>query len=120
MGYVFVGLTVLFTVYGQLVIKWQIGDQDLPEGFVDKIIFLLMQLLNPWIFSGFAAAFLAANCWMVAMTKLPLNKAYPFTSLALVLVLFGSYSLLGEKISLATFVGTAFIVTGLIIICQKF
>jgi len=44
-------------------------------------------LLNPWIISGLAAALLASVTWMAAMTRLPLSHAYPFTTLAFVLVM---------------------------------
>lgn len=90
----------------------------MPEGLVQKIIFLFAQLLNPWVFSGFAAAFIAALAWMAAMTKLPLNKVYPFTSLAIVLVLVGSSLALGERISRSVIIGAVLIVFGLIIICR--
>ena len=59
-GHVYILLTLLFTVYGQLVLKWQMGQaRAMPEGSVAKILFLLQQFLNPWIMSGFLAAFLA-------------------------------------------------------------
>lgn len=118
MGYILVATTVIFTVYGQLVIKWKLGSQVMPEGLAQKILFLFNQLLDPWVFSGFAAAFIAALAWMAAMTKLPLNKAYPFTSLAIVLVLVGSSIALGERISRSVVVGAVLIVLGLITICQ--
>ncbi len=100
MGYFFLALTVLLTAYGQLLIKWQL-DGKLPDGIVDKATFLRLQLLNPWISSGFVA-FLAAYSWVVAMTQLPLYTAYTFASHAIVLVLVGSYFILDEELSGAT------------------
>ena len=117
-GYLCVCLTLLFTVYGQLVIKWQLGSQELPEGGLTKIIFLLQQLLNPWVFSGFASAFLAALCWMAAMTKLPISQAYPFMSLAFVIVIIASGYLFNEPIGVNKFIGAAFIVAGLVFISR--
>ena len=118
MGPVCVALTILFTVYGQLVLKWQLSGLTLPEGSVEKVTFLLKQLLNPWIFSGFAAAFLASLCWMAAMTKLKLSDAYPFMSLAFVLVMLLSWPLFGESPSLSKVVGTMVVVAGLIIVSR--
>ena len=87
-SYFFVFLTIFFTVYGQVVIKWQISSSGaLPDLYMDKLLFLLKLLLNPWMVSAFAAAFVAAICWMAAMTKLHLSYAYPFMGLTFVLVL---------------------------------
>lgn len=115
-GVYYVGLTILLTVYGQLVLKWQIGGQELPQGSIYKLLFLMRQLLNPWILSGFCAAFLASLCWMAAMTKLKLSQAYPFMSLAFVLVMFLSWPLFGELPTTSRLLGTLVVVAGLIII----
>ena len=62
LGHFFIALTLLFTVYGQLVLKWQMGGAGtLPPGGPDKLVFLLRQFLNPWVVSGFVAAFLFAE-----------------------------------------------------------
>ena len=96
-GIIYVFATIAFTVYGQLIIKWQVNQVgQLPVDTSDKAQFLLSILLRPWILTGFAAAFLAAVAWMAAMTKFKLSEAYPFTSLAFVLVMFFSHFLFGE------------------------
>lgn len=118
MGPICVALTILFTVYGQLVLKWQLSGLTLPEGSIEKVTFLLMQLLNPWIFSGFASAFLASLCWMAAMTKLRLSDAYPFTSLSLVLVLIASSIFFSEPLNTTKVWGTITIVVGLVIVSR--
>ncbi|MDA3926945.1 MAG: EamA family transporter [Kiritimatiellae bacterium] len=119
MNYIYILLTLLFTVYGQLVLKWQISKAGaLPNSALSKFLFLLQQFLNPWILSGFIAAFLASLCWMAAMTKFELNEVYPFMSLAFVLIMLFSVVFLGESISLSKIVGTGFIVLGLIILAQ--
>jgi hypothetical protein len=73
-GHFYIVLTLLFTVYGQLVLKWQMGQAgSMPEGGIDKVLFLLQQFLNPWIISVLFAAFLASLDWMAAMTRFELN-----------------------------------------------
>lgn len=116
MGYVYIGLTIAFTVYGQLVLKWQVGDAGpLPVESAQKLIFLIRLLLNPWVFSGFCAAFLASLAWMAAMTKFQLSYAYPFMSLNFVLVLALSSLLFHEPISTAKVAGLALIVLGIVV-----
>lgn len=109
-------MTILLTVYGQLITKWQLGTRELPIGGINKVLFLLKQCFNPWVSSTFAAAFLAALCWMAAMTTLPISVAYPFTSLAFVLVMLGSRVFFGEPLSSGKFAGTVLLVISLVLI----
>lgn len=118
-GHLYIVLTLFFTVYGQLVLKWQMGGAGpLPAGGADKILFLLGQFLNPWILSGFVSAFLASMAWMAAMTRFDLGYAYPFMSLAFVIVMVFSVSFLGEAVSAAKVAGTLMVITGLIVIAR--
>lgn len=118
-GHFYILLTLLFTVYGQLVLKWQMGQaRSMPEGGIDKIFFLLQQFLNPWIMSGFFSAFLASLAWMAAMTRFELNYAYPFMSLAFVIVMLFSVLFLNESLTLQSVLGTVMVVAGLIVIAR--
>lgn len=115
-GYLYIALTILFTVYGQLVLKWQVSQAGpFPVATGAKIGFLLELLLKPWIISGFLAAFLASLCWMAAMTKFPLSHAYPFMSLAFVLVLCLSALIFHEPLTWLKAIGMACIVVGIVI-----
>jgi drug/metabolite transporter (DMT)-like permease len=112
MSYAYVAATVLLTVYGQLVVKWQVTEAARHGEPTDRAAFLLALIANPWVVSALAAAFGAALCWMLAMVKLDLSHAYPFVSLSFVLVLFLSAALFGEPLSLAKMAGVALIVAG--------
>ena len=116
MSYLYIAFTILLTVYGQVVIKWQVlGAGAFPEAPADKLHFLFALLLNPWIISAFAAALLASVFWMAAMTKLQLSHAYPFMSLAFVLVLLASGVFFHEPITLPKIIGVALVVAGLVV-----
>lgn len=116
MSYFYVLLTILFTVYGQLIIKWQVLQAGaFPEDGTAKIWFLLHLLLNPWVISAFVAALLASVTWMVAMTKLQLSHAYPFMSLAFILVMIFSGLLFHEPITLPKIIGIVLVIIGLAI-----
>lgn len=118
-GHFFIFLTLAFTVYGQLVLKWQMGSAgSLPQGHLDKLGFLLQQFTNPWIFSGFVAAFVASLAWMAAMTRFDLNYAYPFMSLAFVIVMILGVLFLGETLSARKIIGTLMVVAGLVVIAR--
>ena len=116
MSYAYIAATVLLTVYGQLVVKWQVGKASGHGGDpADRAAFLLGLLTNPWVLSAFAAAFCAALCWMLAMVKLDLSHAYPFVAVSFVLVLFLSALLFSEPLSWLKVIGTLLIVAGVAI-----
>ena len=116
MGYIYVILTILFTTYGQLVLKWRmINKPDIPIGFRDKIKFMFTLYSDLWILS----AFFASISWMLAVKNFELSKVYPFMGLNFILVMFLSYSFLGEQINLNKIGGVFLIILGLIFISKK-
>ncbi len=116
MSYVYVLLTIILTVYAQVIIKWQVSQAgQLPAGMAGKIYFLGRLLLNPWVISAFSAALLAALSWMAALTELELSFAYPFMSLAFVLVLILGGLVLNETVTPGRILGVVLIVAGLIV-----
>jgi drug/metabolite transporter (DMT)-like permease len=118
-GHVYVALTLIFTVYGQLVLKWQIDQAGaMPDAAPGKLKFLIGLLVNPWILSGFLSAFAASIAWMAAMTRLDLNYAYPFMSLAFVIVMAFSVLFLGESLSAPRVAGTILVVLGLVVMMR--
>lgn len=116
MGYLYIFGTILFTVYGQLIMKWRIARYGaLPTEFLDKILFLFKILFDPFIFSGFISAFIASLFWMSAMTKFDISYAYPFMSGSFVLVFVLSMILFNEPFSYYKLTGLLLIVAGIIV-----
>lgn len=114
-GYFYIFGTIVLTVYGQLILKWRILKYGaLPEGLAHKVIFLGKLLLDPYIFSGFVAAFAASFFWMAAMTKFDISFAYPFMSGAFVLVFLCSIYLFNEPATWQKIIGLVLIVLGII------
>jgi multidrug transporter EmrE-like cation transporter len=114
MGYFYIFGTIFFTVYGQLILKWRINDYGvLPDGILEKTQFLFNLLLDPWIFSGFASAFVASFFWMAAMTKFDVSHAYPIIvgGLAILTSVF-AVIFLKESVSLYKVMGVILIVAG--------
>jgi multidrug transporter EmrE-like cation transporter len=116
MDYFYIFSTIAFTIYGQLVLKWQMSQAGpLPLVLSDRIWFLARLLLNPWIISAFASAFLASLCWMAAMSRFQISHAYPFTSLSFVIILLLSALLFHEPVTPLKLIGLALIVIGIIV-----
>ena len=115
--YFYIFFTLLFTVYGQLILKWRLSNLKviLPELVTDKLIYLIKLVLDPFIFSGFIAAFIASLFWMAAMTKFEITHAYPFMSLAPALVFLLGVFVLNESFTLGKVIGLLIIMIGIFI-----
>jgi drug/metabolite transporter (DMT)-like permease len=115
-GFSYVLGSVLCTVYGQIVVKWQVAKAGaLPAALSEKILFLFKLVLNPWIMTAMVGGFLALVCWLAAMTKFELSYAYPFMSLAFVFVLILSAVLFHEAVTVPKVLGTLLIIAGIIV-----
>lgn len=119
MGYLYVFLTILFTVYGQIILKWRISDLNwslnTTEGIGQMIVSYMKFLFDPLIFSGFVSAFVASVFWMLAMTKFELTYAYPFMSLSPALVFIVGIFVLGETFTIGKLLGLLIIMIGIIV-----
>ena len=118
--YFYIFGTVVFTVYGQLILKWRIGIYgQLPDSAYDKIVFLLKALLDPYILSGLFAAFVASLFWMAAMTKFDVSFAYPLITAGLTLItVFMAIVILNESISINKVIGVLLIMSGVLVMVR--
>jgi uncharacterized membrane protein len=115
-GYFYILGTIVFTVYGQLVLKWRIAQYgELPMHNTEKLVYLSRLFLDPFLVSGLASAFIASIFWLAAMTKFEISYAYPFMSLAFVLVLMLSVLLFKETLTVHKVIGMVLIVLGIVI-----
>ncbi|MCB1888225.1 MAG: EamA family transporter [Rhodocyclaceae bacterium] len=109
-------LTIFFTVYGQLIMRWQVSHAGpLPPSLGEKAMFVAVLLFKPWVLTAIAASFLAGVSWMLAMTRFEVSYAYPFMSLNFVLVLLMGALLLNEPLTLQKTLGVGLIVAGTIV-----
>lgn len=118
--YLYIALTIIFTVYGQLILKWRMNFLgQLPLTLLEKSKFMAIALLDPWILSCFTAAFLASLSWMAAMTKFELVQVYPLMSLNFVLVFLLAGTILNEPMTLYRILGLLFIVIGVVLLTRS-
>lgn len=117
--YIPIALTILLTVYSQIVFKWQIDVVGgMPAEWSDRIGYFIKLMLNFWVITSFGAAFLASFTWAAALAKFELSYAYPFTSLAYVTVLFLSAPLFREGLTLTKVLGTLIIMVGVYVVSR--
>ncbi len=119
MSYLFIALTIILTVYGQLVLKWQVGLHGhlLTTPLQPSNIAHL--LLKPWVITAFVAAFGASICWMAAINKLPLSRAYPYMSINFLLVAILASWLFREQLDTYKVTGTLIIMAGVIVLSRS-
>ena len=115
----YIGATIVFTVYSQLVMRWQVVNQGtLPPDVFGKISFVGHLFLNPWVLSSILASLFAGISWMLAMSRFEISYAYPWIGLNFVLMLLLGGLLFGESISMAKVIGTLLVVTGILVIAR--
>lgn len=116
MAYFFIAMTILLTVFGQLILKWQVGLHGHLLSGPFRLWNVAELVFKPWVFTALAAAFAASLCWMMAIKRLPLSTAYPFTALSFILVLAFSAIVFGEPVNAWKVTGTVMVVIGVIIL----
>ncbi len=121
MLYLYISGTILFTVYGQLILKWRIVKYgELPPGFQDKLFFLFKVMVDPFVFSGLVAALISALFWMAAMTKADISFAYPFITAGLTLLtVLLAIILLGEPMTWVKGAGIFLIIMGVVVMAYS-
>ena len=115
-GYFYILGTIIFTVYGQIVLKWRLSLRGImPDELAGKFKYLSQAFLDPLILSGFLSAFVASIFWMAAMTKFEITYAYPFMSLAPALVFLIGVLFLGETFTIGKVLGLVIIAIGIFV-----
>ena len=114
--YLFFTITIVATVYGQIVLRWQMAKLALPAGAAGKALFLAKTMfINPWVLSVPLAAAVAMLSWMVVLSKVKVSTAYPFMSLSFILVTIIGGLILKEPVGFGKIVGLALIVAGVVV-----
>jgi len=118
--HLYIFLTIIFAVYGQLIIRWQVSlNSGLPPDFQGKLSFICSMLLNPWVITAIVATFCSGISWMLAMARFDISYAFPFMSLNYLLIMGAGYIWFAEAITLYRVLGTALIVLGVIMVATK-
>jgi drug/metabolite transporter (DMT)-like permease len=71
---------------------------------------------TPLVIGGLAIFAVSAMAWLATLSRVPLSVAYPFNALGYLIIVGASVTLLHEKASLLTWVGSLVVVSGLLIV----
>ncbi len=116
----FILFTVATNAAAQLMLKQ--GMMTLSPAVLGQpnIVFkTLMIVFSPWVFAGLATFVISMASHMFVLSKVDLSFAYPFLSLAYVLVAVLAWQLFGEDLGVYKIAGIAFICIGTVLIAQS-
>jgi drug/metabolite transporter (DMT)-like permease len=71
---------------------------------------------TPWVLLGLVVFAISAVAWLGALSRVPLNVAYPFNAVGYIVILAASVLVLHERATVLTWAGSLLVVTGLIIV----
>ena len=110
--YGYIGLTLVLTVYAQLIVKARALVHAPGAIGVRKLNYLWAMYTDIGVLSGFLAGVLASICWTLALEKASLGLAYPLMALSFLIVPLSASFLFSEPISGRQIAGLCMIVAG--------
>src|ERR1700692_2116893 len=103
--YLFIGGTLAFTLFGQLLLKSRALLLSGAYGDDRKLQYLVAMFTDRIVWLGLGAAVLASICWTLAVQQAPLSFAYPFMALSFVFVPLGALLMFGEPVTAGQWLG---------------
>jgi drug/metabolite transporter (DMT)-like permease len=111
----FLLFAVLSAAAGQVILKH--GMTLATESATKNGTSLAIRAItSPWVLLGLMVFAISAVAWLTTLSRLPLSIAYPFNALGYLIILTASTFLLNERTNIWTWVGTAFVAGGLLIV----
>lgn len=80
---------------------------------------LINAIFNPYVFIGLLTYFLSSMIWIMALSKTEVSYAYPFASLAYVIVTILGYLILNETINNTRIIGVSIIILGVYVVSKS-
>jgi multidrug transporter EmrE-like cation transporter len=112
-------LLVLFSVIaastGQLMLKHGM-QRATAQAHGSNGSLVAAAATTPWVLLGLAVFAVSAVAWLGALSRVPLNVAYPFNAVGYIVILAASVLVLHEHANLLTWAGSLLVVSGLIIV----
>jgi len=113
-AFLLLGAMILASAASVLAFRMQINRMGaLPAELWGKLMFVVQALLSPLAVFAMMCFGISFVCWTLASTKLPLNIAYPLTSLIYPVIVVSAHFLFGEALGWQRIVGIAIIMVGL-------
>lgn len=115
--YLLIVISIVLGAFAQIAMK--LGSSQVAAEGMNLTAQLLKYFTNIPILSGFLLYALSAVVWIFALSRVPLSIAYPMVASSYVLVVFLSWLIFHEPVSVMRILGLAIIVAGVIIIANS-
>ncbi|MFY8038255.1 MAG: transporter [Bosea sp. (in: a-proteobacteria)] len=112
--------TVLTNAAAQIMLKKgmnSVGALDIGSDGLISTVFRVV--FSPFVFLGLTTFVISMASHLIVLSKVQLSYAYPFLSLAYVVVAAYSYFFFAEDVGLARLAGIGLIVAGTVLIAQS-
>jgi len=116
----FILFTVATNAAAQLMLKYgmmQLGP--LSFAGVNPVIKILQIVFSPWVFLGLSTFVISMASHLFVLSKVELSFAYPFLSLAYVMVAVFAYFVFREDLNALRIAGIGLICVGTVLIAQS-
>lgn len=100
---------------GQVILKHAMA-QSAESAKVRGASLATQAVGNAWVWLGLLVFGISAVAWLLTLSRVPLNVAYPFNALGYLAILSASVFVLGEKANGWTVFGSGLVVVGLIVV----
>ena len=115
---------ILFTVLTNAAAQIMLKQGMLAVGSIDSgdrnlLDFVLKTAFNPYVFFGLCTFVISMASHLIVLSKVELSYAYPFLSLAYVVVAAYAFFIFKEDVSVLRMAGIGFICVGTILIAQS-
>ncbi len=116
----FILFTVMTNAAAQVMLKYGMITLGPVSFSADTIIQRIFQIVfNPWVFAGLTMFVISMASHLYVLSKVDLSFAYPFLSLAYVVVALFAWAVFKEELGTFKIAGIAFIMIGTILIAQS-
>lgn len=106
---------VALAATGQVMLKHGMTQAAASSKAQDRSLAMTAGL-NVWVLTGLVVFAVSALAWLLTLSRVPLNLAYPFNALGYLGILGASAVVLHERVNVATVIGSAMVVCGLVIV----
>ena len=116
----FILFTVMTNAAAQVMLKYGMITLGPISFSGDTLIQRVFQIVfNPWVFAGLFMFVISMASHLFVLSKVDLSFAYPFLSLAYVVVAVFAWAVFKEELGAFKIAGIAFIMIGTILIAQS-
>ena len=107
-SYLTLGISIILAIFAQILFKYSAQTNTSKD--------IITMLLDYKLALGFLIYFFSAILYIYSLKKIELSIAYPTISLSYVAILFLSFFLFGETITLLKVLGCSMIVLGVFLL----